>query len=110
MIYKISRNICNLVHIGETSNELHLRVNQNRSNSYKFSPSSNYLMSTIELQHFNLHNFKNTAIEILNIKKNLNEQLFLESLYMKFFNTIYPCGLNSELLSKKYKNFFVSRY
>ena len=105
VIYKISCNICNLAYIGETSNELHLRINQHRSDSHKFSPSSNYLKSTIELKHFHLHNFKNTTIEILNIQKNLSERLFLESSYMKFFNTIYPYGLNSELFNKTVKTF-----
>ena len=69
MIHKISCNVFYLVYIGETSNELHLRVNQHRSDSYKFSPSANYIKSAVELQHFNLHDFKNTKIEILNIKK-----------------------------------------
>ena len=64
VIYKISWNICNLAYIGETSNELHLKINQHRSDSHKFSPSSNHLKSTIELQHFNLQNFKNTTISI----------------------------------------------
>ena len=68
VIYKISCNICNLANIGETSNELHLRINHNRSDANKFSPSSNYLKSTVELQYFNLH-FKNTTMEILNIKQ-----------------------------------------
>ena len=64
VIFKIKCNICNLAYIGETSNELHLRINQHRSDSHKFSPSSNHLKSTIELQHFNLQNFKNTTISI----------------------------------------------
>ena len=94
-----------MAYVGETSHELHLRVNQHWSNSYKFSPSSNYLKSTIELQHFNLCNFKSTTIEILNIQKNLNEGLSLESSCMKFFNTIYPCSFDSELVNKNVKTF-----
>ena len=38
VIFKVKCNICNLAYIGETSNELHLRINQHRSDSHKFSP------------------------------------------------------------------------
>ena len=44
-------------------------------------------------------------MEILNIQKNLSERLFLVSSYMKFFNTIYPYCLNSELFNKNVKTF-----
>ena len=67
--YKNTSYTCNLAYIGKISNYLHIRINQHRSVSYKFSPSANYFKSTIELQHFNLHNFKNIKIDILYIKK-----------------------------------------
>ena len=74
-------------------------INTDRIHS-NFPPSSNYSKPTVELENFHLHNFKNATTEVLHIKKNLNERLFLESSYMKFFNTIYPYGLNSELFNK----------
>ena len=58
-----------IYHIGETSGELHLRINSHRTNSYKYIPSAKYSKSIIELQHFNLHDFKNTTIGILQIQK-----------------------------------------
>ena len=45
------------------------RNNTHRSDSYKFSSFINYCKSTIELQHFHLHNFKNVKIEIFKLKK-----------------------------------------
>ena len=68
-MHKISPYVCNLVYIGETSNELHLRIDQNRPDSCKFSPSVNYIKSTVELQYFNLHDFKNSKIKTVNIQR-----------------------------------------
>ena len=96
MIHKISC-VCNLVYIGETSDELHLRINQHRPDAYKFSPPLNCFKSTVELQHFNLHDFKTRNIEILNIKRNLNGHLFLKLSYRRFFNIIYSHDLDSEV-------------
>ena len=48
-------------YIGETSNEIQQWINQYRPNSYKFSPSANLHKSIIELQNFNLHDFKDSV-------------------------------------------------
>lgn len=104
VIYRITCTVCNLKYIGETSTPLHLRINQHRSDSCNFSSSTN-CKSTVELQHFNLHNFKNTSIEILKICKLKNERLFLESSYMQYFNTLYPYGLNTECFNRSLKVF-----
>ena len=54
-------------------NELHRRKNEYRSDSYKFLPSVDYYKSTVELEHFNLHDCKTTTIETPKIqKKSLN--------------------------------------
>ena len=52
---------------GETSMPLHLRINYERSNSYKWNSSPSYNKSTVELNHFNLHNLKNTTMKVLKI-------------------------------------------
>ena len=41
-----------------------------------------------------------TSLEILKIHKSLNEHLFLESSYMRHFNTIYSYGLKIEWFNK----------
>ena len=94
-----------MAYIGETSTPLHLRINQHRSDSNNYNSSTNYNKSTIELKHFNLHNFKNTTIEILKIHKNIKQRHFLELSYMKYYNTVYPYGLNTDLFNKPVKSF-----
>ena len=92
-------------YIGEASTLLLLRINQHKSNSYKYDSSTSYNKSTVELKHFNLHKFKNSDVEILKIHKNLKKHLFLESSYMRYYNTIYPFGLNTELFNKPVKSY-----
>ena len=68
--------MCNLSYIGETSRKLHLRINSHRSDSYKYNPSAKYNKSIVELQHLNLHDFKNTTREFLQIQKNKKRGFF----------------------------------
>ena len=51
----------------------------------KLKMSSSYLKSTIELKHFHLHNFKNTTIEILNIKKKSKGTTFSKIIVYEIF-------------------------
>ena len=57
------------------------------------------------MKHFSLHNFKNTTIQILKIHKNVKEHLFLGSSYMRYYNAIYPFGLNTDLFNKPVKSY-----
>lgn len=91
-------------YIGQTSGQLHIRINQHRSDSCKYSTTSTkHSQSTAEIQHFNQHQFSNTTIDIIQIVKNVSERLFLESSYMTYFNTIYPYGLNTERFNRSIK-------
>ena len=105
VIYKITCKLCGLIYIGETSTPLYLRINQHRSNPENYISKNNYCKSTVEMQHFNLHKLKNTSLEILKIHESLNEQLFLETSYVRHFNTVYPYGLNTKCYNKGVKIF-----
>ena len=87
-------------YIGETSTLPHLRTNQHRLDSNKYNSSTNFNKSAVELKHFNLHKFKNTTTKIFKINEYEEECLFLKSSYMKYYNIIYPFGLNTELFNK----------
>ena len=91
-IYKLTCTVCGQAYIGQASTELHLRMNNHRNKSYKVNEKS-----TFELKHFNIHEFHNVKIQI--IEQIVDEDLRLksENFYILRFKTLYPYGLNTKL-------------
>ena len=67
-------------------------MNNHRNKSYKVNEKS-----TFELKHFNIHEFHNVKIQI--IEQIVDEDLRLksENFYILRFKTLYPYGLNTKL-------------
>lgn len=85
-IYKLTCKSCNFAYIGQTSNALHLRINQHRSNITNFNPSVQS-HNNFEYAPFSEHSFDQVIISILDIVIN-------ESKYIHDHCTIFPYGLN----------------
>lgn len=105
-IYRLTCTVCGIAYIGQTSNPLHKRINQHRSDVGKYNPSDSN-DHNVEFEHFNLHGFDNISIDILTIIPQTQERIFLESQLIKFHNTCYPYGLN-QLIDNKTMQFYPS--
>lgn len=93
IVYKITCLTCGQGYIGETSDELHIRMNGHRSHVYnKKTPNISF-----EILHFRCHSFENISIEILAQVEDRNERLQIENDFMFKYRTIYPYGLNTDL-------------
>lgn len=106
IIYKLTCNICQMAYVGQTSNALHYRMNQHRKNVKDYVNTNEPHKYNAEFDHFKLHGFNNITIAILDIKKTLNERLFIENQYIKHDNTNYPYGLNQIVNNKHTANHF----
>lgn len=91
IIYKILCLTCNQGYIGQTSNELHIRINLHRSQINKCNNPS------FEIKHFRLHTFDNISISILGHSENNCDRLKLENDHILQQRTLYPYGLNTYL-------------
>ena len=105
-IYMITCLECGLKYIGQTCNNLNLRLNGHRSDIKLFK-----IKEDIELKHFQKHSFGNIFVNIIEICEDYKERMLLENYYMTKFGTLYPYGLNNLfnglVVSKKIREFCV---
>lgn len=92
IIYLITCNICLQRYVGQTSTELHLRINLHRSLVNRHNTNS-----TFEILHFANHGFNNIKIEILDFVYKESERLQRENHFILRYKTLYPYGLNTVL-------------
>lgn len=75
MLFMKSAAICKMKYIGQTCWLLHYKINNHKSDSL-FNPSVTHNKSKIEWQHFNIHTFKDSRIQIQKIHKPYHRRLF----------------------------------
>ena len=94
VIYALKCSKCDLLYIGETSNQLRLRLNQHRSNA-RLATSSHLFVSK-HLNKCNLTNLKGamfTAMPLMEVSRNLTTiRRYWEEVIIKQFNP----ALNAE--------------
>lgn len=92
---------CFQSYIGETSNELHIRMNGHRSQVN----NDNVCYPSYEIKHFKTHGFKNIQIEILAHVEDERVRLKTEDELIFEHRTLYPYGLNVKLSNHNIENF-----
>ena len=97
VIYMITCGHCNIKYIGQSSNHLHLRINNHRSLCNKVKTNNTDIQSKYEFEHFKMHSFKQAKINILAIIDDYNRRIELENFYILKYKTAYPYGLNGRV-------------
>ena len=97
VVYMITCGHCNIKYIGQSSNPLHLRINNHRSLCNKVKTNSTDIQSKYEFEHFKMHSFKQVKIYILAINDDNNKRMELENFYIIKYKTVYPYGLNDRV-------------
>ena len=94
IIYLIECLECNLKYIGQTSNNLNLRINGHRSDIKNFGKK---YKKDFELQHFQKHSFEKIFITIIDEEEDESSRLDKENIHICEYKTLYPYGLNSKI-------------
>ena len=87
-VYRIKCGKCLFRYIGQSGNELHIRVNNHRADVKKG------LDECTEIQHFLIHPFADASIDIVDVVDDTEQRKIREDECIIKENTLFPYGLN----------------
>ena len=93
----ISCGHCNIKYIGQSSNPLHLRINNHRSLCNKAKTNNSDIQNKYEFEHFKMHSFNQIKIYILDVIDDDRRRIEMENFYIIKYKTAYPYGLNDRV-------------